>query len=180
MADGVEDTWKLQQSYAWDWFKFHADQRTKLFNYLLVAEGIFANGLVNALKERDTLAIGLISAVGMMIAIAFERLDVRNRYLVNIGKNALVGIENTKLFPPAPESDLQKACLEPDKRCAILARQTEEDGRIHCAFQGLWNGQHRLILPLVAGIIALFFFVMLVFAICAPNLIESAAQSAGK
>jgi hypothetical protein len=36
----VSDLVKLQFDYAWKWFSFHADQRVKMFNFMLVVFGI--------------------------------------------------------------------------------------------------------------------------------------------
>jgi hypothetical protein len=43
---------KLKFDYAWKWFSFHADQRLKMFNFMLVVVGIFAAVAVNAVKEQ--------------------------------------------------------------------------------------------------------------------------------
>lgn len=55
-VDPPTDLHKLQFEYAWKWFSFHADQRTKVFNFMLILVGILAAGTINAL-ECDSLGL---------------------------------------------------------------------------------------------------------------------------
>jgi hypothetical protein len=42
---------KLQLDYAWKWFSYHADQRVKMFNFMLIVFGIFATAVVTAMDK---------------------------------------------------------------------------------------------------------------------------------
>jgi hypothetical protein len=90
---------KLQFDYAWKWFSFHADQRVKMFNYMLVVFGIFAAGIVNALdKHLPKAAVSSLCFIAAALAIVFLLLDIRNRYLVWLGEDVLMDLERRGIF----------------------------------------------------------------------------------
>src|ERR1700691_3702810 len=78
---------KLQFDYAWKWFSFHADQRTKVFNFMLVVLGIFLAGIITGLnKELSHLGAAILCFIAAGLAVIFARLDRRNRDLVWLGE----------------------------------------------------------------------------------------------
>lgn len=96
--------------YAWDWLKYHAQQRMTAFNYFLILIGIIVVGYTKCVEmvgksqpnmEQAGMAeiwwfIALaISICGIIISIAFYFLDIRNLELVNCGRKTLDEIENT-------------------------------------------------------------------------------------
>ncbi|MGB8279029.1 MAG: hypothetical protein WCF20_14015 [Methylovirgula sp.] len=84
---------KLQFDYAWKWFAFHAEQRTKMFNFMLVATGIFATAVATAyVKSSSRLAFWLCIA-GALVAAIFSLLDRRNRDLIWRGEEVLIELE---------------------------------------------------------------------------------------
>src|SRR5260370_29011163 len=90
---------KLQFDYAWKWFSFHADQRVKMFNFMLIVFGIFAAGVVNALdKDLPPVAIAGLCFFAAFLAWAFMRLDRRNRDLVWLGEDVLMDLERKAIF----------------------------------------------------------------------------------
>ena len=46
---GTEEDPRLD--YAWKWFNFHAEQRTKMFNYMLVGLGILATAIATMVQK---------------------------------------------------------------------------------------------------------------------------------
>src|SRR5262245_59920281 len=85
---------KLQFDYAWKWFAFHADQRVKMFNFMLIVVGIFAAGVVNALdKDLPPVAISSLCFFATFLAWTFILLDGRNRHLVWLGEDVLIHLE---------------------------------------------------------------------------------------
>jgi hypothetical protein len=83
----------VRLTYVWDWWKFHAKQRTDMFNYFLIITGILANAYATALKEHYIeLAIG-VAAVGAIAAIGFLLLDIRNRFQLRKADAILQAIE---------------------------------------------------------------------------------------
>ena len=93
---------KLQFDYAWKWFCFHADQRTKVFNFMLIVFGIFAAGIVNALdKHLPKIAAAGLAIFAAILALIFSRLDRRNRDLLWRGEDILKKLEREVIFDPA-------------------------------------------------------------------------------
>jgi hypothetical protein len=79
-SDTMSDLVKVQFDYAWKWFSFHADQRVEMFNFMLVAFGIFATAVVSSvdkgLPKEVSIALCLLASA---LALIFVRLDRRNR-----------------------------------------------------------------------------------------------------
>ena len=98
---------QLRQKYAWDWFQFHANQRTSMFNYFLVAMTILGSAYVGLVKEGIFPAAALLGLVGFLLAISFTILDVRNQQLVKMSEEVLKRLESEDLFKdfddPNPE-----------------------------------------------------------------------------
>jgi hypothetical protein len=72
---------KLRFDYAWKWFSFHAEQRTKMFNFMLVGLGALATVVVTAINDHLVLVARFACGLGFVIALVFWRLDGRNRTL---------------------------------------------------------------------------------------------------
>jgi hypothetical protein len=83
-------------NYVWDWWKFHAKQRTDTFNYFLIITGILANAYVSLVREHQHLAFG-IAGLGASTSIGFLLLDVRNRRQLARATPILQEIEAKKL-----------------------------------------------------------------------------------
>jgi hypothetical protein len=90
---------KLQFDYAWKWFSYHADQRVKMFNFMLIMLGVFATAIgtaiANDLHPHFTAILCFVSAALVSI---FSLLDRRNQDLVWLGEEALIRLERDKLF----------------------------------------------------------------------------------
>ena len=50
----IQNIEEVRFQYAWNWFEFHAKQRTTMFNYFLVSVGIFANAAVLAIRFTNS------------------------------------------------------------------------------------------------------------------------------
>ena len=77
------------QSYAWNWFELHAGQRLQLVNFWLVAVAFLAAAFVQAKASHLTAIAFGVSVTGAVSSLAFMRLDVRTRQLVQVAENAL-------------------------------------------------------------------------------------------
>ncbi len=163
---------KLQFDYAWKWFSFHADQRTKMFNYMLLVFGIFAAGIVNALdKHLPNLVTADLCFIAAALALIFARLDRRNRDLVWFGEDVLMHLERVGIFG----TDVKiNGRYDSKIDFGVLWRQALEErvasNRISnalpnrgCAplitwLRDAWLGKHRVWLPTVSYLIAIVFF----------------------
>jgi hypothetical protein len=147
VGDPKAEQQKLQFDYAWKWFSFHADQRTKVFNFMLIVFGVFAAGLVNALdKNLPKAAVVGLSFFAAILAILFSQLDRRNRDLVWLAEDILKQLERDIIFPHG--------------KAPILDRRDPSEWSWAPAqiMQGLVLGRHRVLLPLIAYLIAAAFF----------------------
>jgi hypothetical protein len=85
----VQDAETKAQTYAWNWFALHAGQRLQLVNFWLVAVAFLASAYVQA-RSNHMVAIAFgVSVTGVVSSLAFVRLDVRTRQLVQVAENAL-------------------------------------------------------------------------------------------
>jgi hypothetical protein len=94
------DLQKLQFDYAWKWFAYHADQRIRMFNFMLVALGFLSAAVVGAIGNKMASgATATLCFVAGTISLIFLALDTRNRELVRLGEEVLTYLEKTVLFP---------------------------------------------------------------------------------
>jgi hypothetical protein len=144
---------KLQFDYAWRWFAYHADQRLKMFNYMLVVFGIFAVGIVNTLDKHlpKVIAVGL-SVSAVILAIIFRLLDRRNRDLTWLGEDILRDLEPTVLFDP---NRLIRDSYGRNVPESILTRPPLPLCKL--GFENVLLGKHRTLLPLISYLIAALF-----------------------
>jgi hypothetical protein len=80
------DTRKLAQTYAWEYFKYHAQQRQAAFRFFLV----IVAALVAAVIPKDSNApIWLVGSMMVLASYLFWRLDQRNAALVKLAETYL-------------------------------------------------------------------------------------------
>jgi len=149
---------RMQFDYAWNWFEFHAEQRTRMFNYMLIGMGIFATALVAAIDKKLPVEAITIGAAAMCVAIVFYLIDRRNRQLYLVAMDVLIHLERTVMFG--------EATTFPDHRhrprlFGISGRVAAEDQGLMSKrlpdLRGALSGQHRHWIPFIAlGFGALF------------------------
>src|SRR6516225_3596434 len=88
----------MRFDYAWKWFDFHAEQRTKMFNYMLIGMGIFATALVTAIDKRLLLEAAVLSSAAAVVALVFCLIDRRNRELYIAAMDVLIDAEKRVVF----------------------------------------------------------------------------------
>jgi hypothetical protein len=140
MADKPKNRSKAQLNYAWQWFSYHATQRTNMLNYFLVGIGILANAYVAAVTAKFTLVATSIAILGAVVSFSFFMLEVRNRSLVGYAQDVLRRLERDYLFA---SEDGQKA---PDE--GILSADDARAGRLP-ALNAVLNGHHKVYIPLI-------------------------------
>jgi hypothetical protein len=89
---------KMRFDYAWKWFSFHAEQRTKMFNYMLVGLSILASGVVSTINVGRPLLAFSICVVAVLLGVAFLILDWRNRRLYQVAQDVMIDAERKYLF----------------------------------------------------------------------------------
>lgn len=88
-----DDRYKLEFRYAWDWFSYHAKQRLTAFNFFLILTGAIIVGYTQAVAGDQKLVGIALGLFGVIVAVAFWVMDVRNAELVNYGLTALDRLE---------------------------------------------------------------------------------------
>jgi hypothetical protein len=163
--------------YAWKWFAYHADQRVKMFNYMLVVVGIFAAAVTAAFDKGMPFVALALCATAAVLALVFSRLDRRNQELVHLGEDVLVDLEKTWFFkrngPPTAADDNSNAPAASKEEPGILvrgrSRKAEDWHPFHdmgksVAKTSFWKyaydayvGKHRFWLRATAYLIAMLF-----------------------
>lgn len=92
-CDPTEAT-KTAFSYSWEWFKYHADQRMKLFQFYFLGVAILSTGYHQSLTTGRSSIATAIAVFTALLSIAFLRLDQRTRELVKIGEAYLKKVED--------------------------------------------------------------------------------------
>jgi hypothetical protein len=106
----VDNTETDAQTYAWSWFALHAGQRLQLVNFWLVSVAFLASAYVQASSNHMVaIAVG-VSVAGVVSSLAFAKLDVRTRQLVQVAENALRYFEEKRALEGLDEvAELVKA-----------------------------------------------------------------------
>jgi hypothetical protein len=112
----------FRYEYAWNWFAYHAGQRTSMFNYFLAAASLLAAGYGAAIDSHPSVA-ATISAVGMLVSISFVLIDKRNDALVRRGERVLRAIERMR-FPNITTDQEKKDNKMPGKRMRSRSSRT--------------------------------------------------------
>src|SRR5260370_38558614 len=98
-TDIASDLQKLQFDYAWKWFAYHADQRVKMFNFMLIVLGIFATAIVSAIANHlQSGFTAVLCFVAASVAFIFSLLDGRNRVLVWLWAEVLIYLVKGTVF----------------------------------------------------------------------------------
>ncbi len=100
-----EDAIELQTirvEFAWDYFDFHAKQRTTMFNFFILLlpflfGGIFYNLKVDAGLSHPFIAM-VIAAAGTTVSITFLLFDIRSRRLIYLSQINLRLMEEHYLY----------------------------------------------------------------------------------
>ena len=177
----VSELDKMRFDYAWKWFSYHADQRVKMFNFMLIAFGILGSGGVGALEADRPSVTLFLSVIGIIMSIGFFFLDMRNRDLVWRGESILKYLEKETLFKGLTLADMRKEgddWVEYAKDARILGfkqageiqaeLKTNLGSRIAHRFTQFQQGQHRIWFPLITGLILLFFSGLSIYASFQP------------
>ena len=147
----------MRFDYAWKWFDFHAEQRTKMFNYMLIGMGIFATALVTAIDKRLLLEAAVLSTAAAVVALVFCLIDRRNRELYIAAMDVLIDAEKTVVFGETTFKDRhgKERTFGISRRIAVDDGPKAEKPLDH--IRGIAKGQHRYWMPFIAlGFMVLF------------------------
>lgn len=75
--------------HAWNWFSLHAAHRMQSVNFFLVAVAFLSAGYVTALQIPNVLLAAAVAALGVMMSIFFNHLELRIKELIHAGEDAM-------------------------------------------------------------------------------------------
>lgn len=177
--DESSELLKLRFDYAWKWFAFHAEQRTKMFNFMLLAVGIMANAILISFKEKVFSAAIILCGVGFLTCLIFSRLDRRNKELVHLAENMLVYLERTDIFGDSSYFSKRGRRIigvdetsegEPARDRAPFGllwhqdRYYDQPDNVYkkAWIYRAWGGQHRIWIPLTSYMFAFVFLLIFI------------------
>ena len=170
-AEADEKALEWARAYAWDWFEYHAGQRTSMFNYGIAAAAILAAGFGSAFEKHALVAVG-VGVVGVIVSFSFLRLDARNRYLVDRGEEMLRAVEAT-LFSQVVAGSA--AFAKPD---GILTKIKGDEALEGWPFGAMvWRGKHRFHMRWVQFVFMVAFAVGAVWAYTKPKQPDEVAEA---
>ncbi len=142
---------KLQLDYAWNWFSFHADQRIKVYNFMLAALAFLVAAIVTAIDKGRTGIAVVLCIFSALLALVFVLLDRRNRDLERLGEEVLKDLEGKVLFTQT-SGVVTGILLSPKHESGY-----PESLRSIATTRNLRLGKHRLLLPGTALLFAALF-----------------------
>jgi hypothetical protein len=93
---------KIRFELAWRHFDLHARQRTTMFHFFILLMPFLFGGCFILFKERELVGSfpAIVAAVaGALLAVIFSLLDLRNKQLYRVSKDALALFEDQFLSP---------------------------------------------------------------------------------
>ncbi|KAF0136916.1 MAG: hypothetical protein FD152_809 [Xanthobacteraceae bacterium] len=109
------DRLKLLKDVGIEWFKIHADQRLRAFNFFLIVAGFSLAAYFTAFQKDERLASTVIAASLIIVAVIFKLIDRRTAQLVHVGENLI-------------EETLKK--IDPQSADKNIVRQADNRGKI--------------------------------------------------
>jgi len=140
----------LHFEHAWRYFTLVANQRMALFNYFLIIAGVLATAVAAAVKDGTTLIVYFVSGLGLLCAIAFHALDVRNRTLVKYGEKLLCDLEQ------GPSR------LDLESKLSSIFIRDQKDSDNQPGFRFLKLNKHRTWIRAIELYVGVFFLTILV------------------
>jgi hypothetical protein len=80
----------IKYKYAWEWFKYHANQRITEFYHFLIIFGAIAFAYLFSDQLHCLLAL-----LGMFVSIGFYLIEIRNVELLQSSRNTIEDIEQS-------------------------------------------------------------------------------------
>lgn len=105
--------------YAWKWFEYHAGQRLIAFRFFTILLGAVLVLVRDSIEKEQFIFMGITGSISFVISLAFLAIEVRNKQLVDIGRDALKEIENSSFKQDSKV--LQLAHKSSEKRHPFLS-----------------------------------------------------------
>ncbi|MBM3951850.1 MAG: hypothetical protein FJ311_10385 [Rhodospirillales bacterium] len=166
-----------QFKLAWEHFKFHAEQRTKMFNFFLLAVALLLNAFSSILDPKSAPYNNyafIVLSIGGFLSTMFFALDIRNTQLIKHSEDLLRKIENN-LYPA---SEWKESIDGKTVRLGLLSREevlgTYIKNNIKENLFWIWinvdNIKHKLSIRLIVIVSMLAFWVTAIVMTCGKPL----------
>jgi hypothetical protein len=173
--DGATDRYSINENrlfYAWNWFSFHAGQRTTVFNFFLVAVGLILTAFAKFVEVKCLLLADATAILGFAISIIFLGLDFRNRTLTNMGEDVLRRLEAEFLFEGQSLKKDYSGESNDDAKAGFLNREGRDKENFCDIFKRLKHpidnlssiSKHRFLIPLTHSLFAFVFIVAFLYS----------------
>jgi hypothetical protein len=103
--------------HAWNWFKYHAEQRIAMFKFYIVVVGAVAVGLGSLLEKKELLLGATLSIFLAIISFCFLRIDQRTSDLIKLGERAL--LSEQKRLAIMTQNDDFNICLFAERKSGV-------------------------------------------------------------
>lgn len=153
--------------FAWEHFRFHAEQRTRVFHFFLLAVALLLSAfsvLVDNENAKYQKYAYLVLCIGGVLSTMFLSLDVRNVQLLEQSEALLRKMEKDTLYTDwRDEIDGGEIKLGILSREAVLKEYVQSKFRIRSAPFLRWflvdNIKHKLSIRLIHGMAILGFWI---------------------
>ena len=98
--DPEKERLNQQITLAWEHFKFHAEQRTRMFHFFIIISGALLAAL-GTMSGKDGLLVDyryIVMTIGGILGTFFLALDIRNTQLLQMSENIIRKIEDESLY----------------------------------------------------------------------------------
>jgi hypothetical protein len=75
-------------THAWNWFKYHAEQRMIIVRFYLIVIGALGAGYITVLNQKENFLAAVVALFGCVVSILFAILDRRTWQLIEASKAA--------------------------------------------------------------------------------------------
>lgn len=163
---------KYIREYAWNWFSYHAGQRTSMFNYSLAAASLLAAGFGATIATLPHVAAA-IAFVGVLVTSSFLLIDRRNGQLIHRGERVLRALEHDA-FPEIPQASKADASYPmPAGILIVNEKGVRTDGKEGNVFIQYARGLHRVHLRLIEFVFFIAFLIGAVGATWKPGAFQT-------
>jgi hypothetical protein len=146
---------KIRFELMWRHFDLHARQRTTMFNFFVILVPFLFGGCFILFKDREVMgSVPAIVAAGAsaLLVFIFFLLDLRNRQLYHVSKEALSLMENQLLFASYRPLKLSGADYS-----GVFSTEAKRYSRSRIKHGWLMGTVHWLTIAMFLGLAGYFF-----------------------
>lgn len=143
--DEIANSQQTALDHAWDWWKYHAEQRIALVRFYIISLGGIAAAIGFLYQQKEQVLTAILSIFGAFLSYCFLRLDTRTGDLVKVGEAALAH-EHQRMALTTNSTAIHL--------CAVADNQKKH-----------WPYSYGEIISLVLGAIIAMFILMALFSL---------------